>query len=931
MNTIGEMVVAIAGDNSNFDHFIDASQKKFLTLQSTIAQSSVNIVRSLSNIDGEMAVWGRSVDLIKQKQLVLKNEISTLISQGVDPLDRSIEKLQNDYYKLGNEAIALEKSQISLKDKMTNLSSTLGLVGRGLTLGVTIPLIGLAAAALKSTATMEMLEASFTTMLGSAGKATSLMTDLKKMAAVTPFETTDLANAAKTLLQFGVTSKDLIPTLQMLGDASGGSNARFSSMALVFGQIQSMGRLMGQDLLQLINAGFNPLQEISRKTGESMAVLKDKMTKGAISADMVSEAFKSATSEGGKFYKGMDTASKTLEGLVSTLKDDLATLGRSLVEDFLPTVKDTVKYISSLAQQFSQMDDGTKRLVIGIGLTAAAIGPLTIAIGQLTAAAILLEKHPAILAIIALATIAISAGLAINELAKNTREFNYDLKLSDASAKVATESYRDAGTALMQLRQNYSDAGVGIKLFIDTISGVAKPLTADQKTIDDTQKKIVAGLKQIDEQQKLSLVTKEKVNVYDEKRKLILDELSTLIKAGFTIEGTGIQSILTKYEDLIITTDEAAQAENDLKEANDAMAARFIDNTGRMKISRDDALNEMGKAYQENVDENITMGNFEIDKHLAREDLRLNKTKSINKAIIIDHKKKAIDILSITKDLVNNTKNLVDQITKNQLDALDIQTKGLLKANDEALQSTLELAGVQDKTSIELAQSKIDDNKTAMDQLLIDYNKAMAKETDAGQRAILTDNYNKDKARLDNNALDLTNALTRAGIEQTFADNKKAIEKQAAKDKYNIELKQYETNKAFALVSIAIDTATAIVKALPNLVLSGLALLTGGIQAAIVMSQSPPSPPALASGGIVMPSIGGTVARVAEAGQPEVIFPLDQLNKFLRDVPSTNTGVSGDSGGNINLIVQIDSEPILKKIFPATKNRTVTISAGAVV
>ena len=62
------------------------------------------------------------------------------------------------------------------------------------------------------------------------------------------------------------------------------------------------GRLMGQDLLQMINAGFNPLSEISRKTGKSIGVLKEEMEKGKISAEMVTQAFYSATQAGGQFH-----------------------------------------------------------------------------------------------------------------------------------------------------------------------------------------------------------------------------------------------------------------------------------------------------------------------------------------------------------------------------------------------------------------------------------------------------------------------------------------------------------------------------------------------------------------------------------------------------------------------------------------------------
>lgn len=193
---------------------------------------------------------------------------------------------------------------------------------------------------------MENYTAGLTTLLGSADKAEKMIADLKKYAAATPFEMSDLSSATQTLLSFGVAEKDVMGTMKMLGDVSLGDQQKFQSLALVFGQVSSQGKLMGQDLLQMINAGFNPLQTISDKTGESMASLKDKMSKGQIGIDEVTQAFQWATSEGGKFYGGMERGSKTLSGQMSTLKDNfnefagnaVAPLTNALSQKLLPAI-----------------------------------------------------------------------------------------------------------------------------------------------------------------------------------------------------------------------------------------------------------------------------------------------------------------------------------------------------------------------------------------------------------------------------------------------------------------------------------------------------------------------------------------------------------------------------------------------------------------
>ena len=83
-------------------------------------------------------------------------------------------------------------------------------------------------------------------------------------------------------MSFGLQSEKVVPTLKMLGDIAGADQNKLNGLALVFGQIQSTGRLMGQDLLQLINQGFNPLTEISKQTGMSVADLKKAMAANGI-------------------------------------------------------------------------------------------------------------------------------------------------------------------------------------------------------------------------------------------------------------------------------------------------------------------------------------------------------------------------------------------------------------------------------------------------------------------------------------------------------------------------------------------------------------------------------------------------------------------------------------------------------------------------
>ncbi|MDC0637746.1 tape measure protein, partial [Flavobacteriaceae bacterium] len=193
-------------------------------------------------------------------------------------------------------------------------------------------------AMIKKSAEFEQVEVAFTTFLGSADRAKVVLKELENFSIVTPF-TIDQVNAgAKTLLAFGVEGEDLQDTLKILGDVSAGTGKDLKEMAVIFGQVKSTGKLMGQDLLQLINAGFNPLQEIARTTGQSVSKLKEDMSKGLISFDMVEDAFKSATSAGGLFNDMMAKQSKTLAGRMSTLSGNISLASRAMGDKMAPAV-----------------------------------------------------------------------------------------------------------------------------------------------------------------------------------------------------------------------------------------------------------------------------------------------------------------------------------------------------------------------------------------------------------------------------------------------------------------------------------------------------------------------------------------------------------------------------------------------------------------
>ncbi|MBQ6176668.1 MAG: tape measure protein [Bacteroidales bacterium] len=184
----------------------------------------------------------------------------------------------------------------------------------------------------------EKTATAFNVLVGNESKAAKMLGEINKYADETLWDRAGTQEAAKTMLGFGVSAESVVGDLKMLGDVAMGDNNRLQQLALVFGQISAAGKLQGQDLLQLINAGYNPLLDISALTGKSVATLKDEMSKGLITFDMVHKAFERATGEGGKFNRMTEQIAQTSFGAFEQLKGKFLSALLELYEIIQPLV-----------------------------------------------------------------------------------------------------------------------------------------------------------------------------------------------------------------------------------------------------------------------------------------------------------------------------------------------------------------------------------------------------------------------------------------------------------------------------------------------------------------------------------------------------------------------------------------------------------------
>ena len=246
---------------------------------------------------------------------------STLSKVGVSTgtATQQVRNLKGEVNSLNN---------VSLSGFYSSIQKISAFLGIGAVLGQTIKL-GME---------QEMRNTSFEVLFGGVDNAKKIIDDISIYAAKSPYGKEGLSEAVKTMAGFGVAQEAIIPNLRAIGDIAMGNKERMASLSLAFSQMTATGRLMGQDLLQMVNAGFNPLSQISKETGKSIGTLKDEMEKGLISSKMVENAFQNATKEGGLYHGMIDKINQTSSGQWATATDNMREKLLSLYNDVLQPV-----------------------------------------------------------------------------------------------------------------------------------------------------------------------------------------------------------------------------------------------------------------------------------------------------------------------------------------------------------------------------------------------------------------------------------------------------------------------------------------------------------------------------------------------------------------------------------------------------------------
>lgn len=367
--------------------FVSAKLQKIGINNDTMLEKFAELQKVQKKVSRGFAQMGTSVHTLQQKIALLKAERDLLPIGSLSAIRKynsEINKLEHSVSKL--QTLNGSKLKTWFSEALNSLPglATNPLILAGAGIGMSI----------RKGMEADLQQANITTLLrGDVEKAKALYAQLSDYGVKTPYDKAGLIEAQKTMMSFGLSSEFAFGKLKNIGDIAMGDVQKMQSLSLAFAQATSAGKLQGQDLMQMINAGFNPLQVISERTGESMAQLKERMSKGSISAQELAQAFEWATDKQGLFYQGAEKAGQTLSGKFNKMMDSITELALKVYEAISPVLSPLVDLAAVI---FSSIGQGIGWLIQKFQEGNPIIWGIAGAIGIFTTALILHNTYTAI-------------------------------------------------------------------------------------------------------------------------------------------------------------------------------------------------------------------------------------------------------------------------------------------------------------------------------------------------------------------------------------------------------------------------------------------------------------------------------------------------------------------------------------------------------
>ena len=317
------------------------------------------------------------------------------IDRGMDKAAESINKLGKAANSAGRDfdasANKIQQSAKRARDSISGMVNAMNGLAAAATVGaigsVASGIVSMGVSAIKASAQMKQYEIAFGTMLGSAEKGKTMLADLQKFAAETPFDVQGVTKAAQQLLAFGFNAKEIIPMLRTIGDTAAGTTGDIQGLALVMGQIKTSGTLKTEDVNQLTVRGVGAWEILAQAAGKSVNEIREMTGKGMIDSATAIEVLTQAMNDsfGGMMAKTAEEITGLWSNATETAATAQATIGTYLadsldVKGLLKMAADEIKKVTDALAEAQKQGKSFRE-----ALQEAVPAPLIAVIGGLSA------------------------------------------------------------------------------------------------------------------------------------------------------------------------------------------------------------------------------------------------------------------------------------------------------------------------------------------------------------------------------------------------------------------------------------------------------------------------------------------------------------------------------------------------------------------
>lgn len=438
-----------------------------------------------------------------------------------------------------------------------------------------------------SNAEMEQYTTSLEVMLGSASKASAMIEKMRDFAAKTPLTLENVISGGSLLMSYGVDESNLIDTMTKLGDLASGNAEKMDRITLAYGQMLAKGKVTGEELRQMAEAGV-PLQtaltESIGVTGEEFSKM---VSAGKVGMDDLNKAITALTTGNGKFAGMMEKQSQTMQGMLSTLQDNLSEFMRKMGEGAFGEVKSALQEASDLLAEWEE--DGTlDKWAQGVGVllkNLIAFLKTAISVG-------LDFKEVIIAGAVALGTfkVAIGMGNVISAAVASIQHFTTATKA--ATAAQATFNAVGAANPYVFIGSVVLTAIMGIATFAATTNNATQSveeLTQAASELSDEAQKSVDKTKTLEEVMAKYESAATKVQSAAEKTQTLKD-LQEQLNSAYGNTKDAIDLVNGSYEENIKKLQAATEAERENARIK-AQAAVNKNNQAQRAMQTDDYFN----------------------------------------------------------------------------------------------------------------------------------------------------------------------------------------------------------------------------------------------------------------------------------------------------------------------------------------------------